>query len=109
MFTNILDIFANLFSELLLIRDVSDLKVTVLANTEKNIHIMSCHIRHPCHFSYFQKTPKVVPGLVPGAGARISRCCTGPNTYGKRLLSIEIAATAEVSPVDGKEAVRLYK
>jgi hypothetical protein len=31
------------------------------------------------------------------------------NAYGKRLLSIEIAATAEVSPVDGNEAVRLYK
>jgi hypothetical protein len=31
------------------------------------------------------------------------------NAYGKRLLSIEIAATAEVSPVDCGKAVRLYR
>jgi hypothetical protein len=29
--------------------------------------------------------------------------------YGKRLLSIEIAATAEVSPVDCGKAVRSYR
>jgi hypothetical protein len=31
------------------------------------------------------------------------------NAYGKRLLSIEIVATAKVSPIDSSKVVQSYK
>jgi hypothetical protein len=55
--------------------------VTVWQRPKKYLILYNVASDNPCHislFSHFWKTPKVVPGFVPGAGTRISRCRTGP-------------------------------